>query len=465
MGEAAQQLETKEYNPLPTLRKFHESGAQIRCCVGPVGSGKTSAASMDIGYYLPFFLYDQYKIKKTRWVIIRNSYVELKDTTQKTVFEWFPDGHLKVQANEYLIKYANGIQSELLFRSCDRPQDIKKFKSLELTGYWIDESIEVAEAVKRMLKNRIGRYPPKCPVRFGIETTNPPDVEHPTYSEFDWGDMPPPGPIPEGTPKANHAGFWQPPRENQDNLRPRYYDDLINDYADCPDWASMYVEGKPGVLIQGKLVYNNFRRELHVAKEPLVWSGGPLYRGWDDSGNCPACIVLQIPTAGRLQILREFTTDRMNIVDFSKHVAMQCNVDFPNAEYVDWDDPAGHSKFSKKEGGFTSNAELIREAIGIGLEASEQNLDARINAVDGQLALIDGMLIDPSCTRLINGFVGGYCYPEIGTTGEYSDHILKNRFSHIQDALQYVAVRLAKNILKRKPKSHWRQRNRRPNVV
>lgn len=288
----------KEYNPLPTIRRFHESGAQVRCIVGPVGSGKTSGAAWELCYYLPKFLFDEHKIKQTRWVVVRNTYPELRDTTMRTVFDWFPWGKHEKQENIYWLRYPEGFSAELMFRSCDNPNDIKKFKSLEITGYWIDESIEVAEEIKRMLKNRIGRYPRKCPVRFGIETTNPPDVEHPTYSEFAWDTLPP-GPIAKTKPLPNHEGFWQPPGENNSNLRPGYYEDLKTDYRDSPDWISTYIEGKPGIIIQGKLVYNNFRRDMHQSQGSLIWAQGPIWRGWDNSGTarpawssrCPGQII------------------------------------------------------------------------------------------------------------------------------------------------------------------------------
>ena len=61
--------------------------------------------------------------------------------------------------------------------------------------------------------------------------------------------------MPETEPLKNHFGFWQPPRENEANLRAGYYDDLIQDYKDHIDWLEMYVEGKPGVIVTGKLVY------------------------------------------------------------------------------------------------------------------------------------------------------------------------------------------------------------------
>lgn len=444
----AEAVETQHYWPLPTLREFHESDAQIRCIVGPVGSGKTSAASLEVGYYLPWHIWNEYGLKHTRWVVVRNTYPELRDTTQRTFLEWFPDADHKKQANTVHLRYDNGITVEVLFRSCDNPKDVKKFKSLEITGYWIDESIEVADDIKKMLKNRIGRFPKRSPVRYGIETTNPPDVEHTTYSEFAWQTSPP-GPIPEGVPKPNHVGFWQPPRENEANLRANYYDDLLNDYSDSPDWAEMYVEGKPGIIVKGKLVYNNFRRDLHVARNELVWAKGPLFRGWDNSGNIPACVVAQIPTATRIQILKEFHSDRMNIVDFARYVVSQCSLLYPEAEFTDWGDPAGWNEFSTKDGGFTSNAKMMKDACGVNPIASENNLTARIGAVEDALSRIDGLLIDPSCVRLINGFIGGYCYPQIAahaaTETIYGDKPLKNRFSHIHDALQYVIVKIARS--------------------
>lgn len=408
-----------------------------------MGSGKTSAAAWEVCYYIPKFLYGQYKISRTKWVIVRNTYRELQDTTIQTIIEWFPwgkGGDVK-EPKDYNLQYPDGFTVDLLFRSCDNPEDIKKFKSLEVTGYWIDESIEVDEKIKRMLKNRIGRYPKKCPVRFGIETTNPPDVEHPTYSQFSW-DTPPPGPVTAIKPLKNHVGFWQPPHENDANLRPGYYTDLIEDYRDSPDWIATYIDSKPGIIMAGKLVYNNFKREHHVAVDSLIWNQGDLWRGWDNSGNSPACVVLQAPQARQYQVLREFHSDRMGMVDFGNYVKEECNKAFPGARYTEWADPAGEHQYSQKKGGFTSNAQLMRDECKINVMASEQNWQARKESVESQLARFDGLLIDSSCIRLINGFIGGYHYPEVGKTGTYAKDPEKNRFSHVHDALQYVMVKL-----------------------
>ncbi len=431
----------KEYSALPTIQRFHDSPAQIRCIVGPVGSGKTSGATWEVCHYIPDFLFENYGIKESRWAVIRNTYRELADTTVRTIKHWFPWGHHDQKNDIYTLVYPDGKIVELLFRACDRVGDVSKFLSLELTGYWIDESIEVAQEVKRTLKGRIGRYPAMIPPRWGIETTNPPDVEHPTYSEFAW-DTPPPGPITSLKPLAKHAGFWQPPGENRKNLRPGYYDDLRNDYRDNPDWIARYIDSQPGIIIIGKLVYNNFDRRRHVAEAPLSWARGKIIRGWDISGNLPAAIALQIPRPKHVQVLREFYHDKMGIVDFGNWVKVECNLAYPNAEFIDWEDPAGEAKYSKKDGGFTSNADLMRDECGINVQPSEQNWDARRESVELQLGLADGILIDPSLIRFINGFIGGYHYSEIGKTGKFNKMPDQNRFAHIHSAFQYAMVKI-----------------------
>ena len=79
---------------------------------------------------------------------------------------------------------------------------------------------------------------------------------------------------------------------------------------------------------------------------------------------------------------------------------------------------------------------------GIKLIPSVQALDVRINCVDQMLKMRDGILIDPSCTGLINGFHGGYVYEENPRMGisAFKEDPKKNPFSHIHDALQYLVV-------------------------
>ena len=437
-----------DYDPLPTLELFHKSQARNRCMVGPVGSGKTSAALMEIGYYLPMYLYKTWGIKRTRWGIIRNTYRELQDSTLKSISDpetgWFPWGTHRVQKNNYDFSYPNGVQVDFWLRACDRPDQARMFKSMELTGIWFEESIEIAEEVKRLCKTRIGRVPKQSPFKCSIESTNPPDVEHPLFSDYKWI-TPPPDVVPTRQPLEDYEGFWQPPYENSENLGVGYYEDLKKEYRDSPDWADMYILGKPGAMVRGKLVYYDFSKEKHVSKEPLVWGKGRLYRGWDNTGNTPAAVVVQVAGKNKVQVLREFCTDRMDILDFTRWVVIECNLLWPECEYVDYADPAGESKMSSPVGGFTSNAQIMRE-LGVQTIPSDQNWDARKGAVQRQIGIEYGIFVDPSCSRLINGFVAGYSYPEIATTGIFKDNPSKNKYSHVHDALQYVLVKIFQSV-------------------
>lgn len=174
----------------------------------------------------------------------------------------------------------------------------------------------------------------------------------------------------------------------------------------------------------------------------MKWSGGTLYRGWDNTGNHPACVIVQVPSPMQNQILPSYWDERMGIVDFANFVKAQCEMLYPGAEYVDFADPAGENHFSDRRGQLTSNAKLMRDECGINPVPSEQNITARVQAVDQMLARRDGILIDPDNALLIDGFMGGYHYPEIGTTGYYGDKPEKNKYADAHDALQYVMVKL-----------------------
>ncbi len=498
-----------KYTPVPTIMMFFQCTALIRSIVGPAGSGKTLAAAMEIIWRIPRLYWNRYGLTDTRWAVLRNTQPMLRTSTQTTFFEEFPV-HLfgkynkvehvyNVRQNYRENESSSGVilNTEIFFMSCDNQKDIDKFKGVELTGYLIDESCEVLAGVKKKLKERIGRFPafsdwkrvlrenyiklkklfPNIPdlrklsdkelreemlknrdfyqTKFGIEITNPPHILSDSYCNFEWRTVEgfeKPGLKPISEPVEHHIGFWQPPFENEENLNPGYYQDMIAMWKDiAPDHVERYVMGEPGVDVRGATVYKNFVRKVHESKDPLIWDRGTLFRGWDDTGHHPACVVVQLPrnNTRQVQVLREFFTKKESMVDFGKRVKATCHRDFPSAKYVDWADPAGHdSVHDQKDGTRKSSAELLKEECGLDLERSIQSVDARVNSVDSQLGERPmgeaGLLIDPSCQIMLGGLLGEYHYPEIsGQPGNYRDAPLKNHpWSDVQDALQYIVVKL-----------------------
>jgi hypothetical protein len=211
----------------------------------------------------------------------------------------------------------------------------------------------------------------------------------------------------------------------------------------------------------GKAVYSNFRRALHVSPESLlpyvqegVERGRQIIRGWDNTGIYPACVLMYENSLGQMYIFKEFIGSDMNedgidIVDFAEAVDGWCQSQFPEARYRNIGDPAGTIRDSRKK----SPAQYIREETGIVIEDGIQTLKIRIASVEGRLAkLVQGepaVLIDEvGCPKLIEGFEGAYCYPEIGETGIYKTEPDKKgelkAYTDVHDSVQYPFTRLFK---------------------
>lgn len=173
-----------DYLATPILSDFHRSNAFYRGVMGPVRSGKSTAMCNEI-----FRRSIEQKShtdgkRYSRWVIVRNTYRELEDTTIATWLRWFPEenfGKLNSQSMTQQIR-CGGLCVDILFRALDRPKDVKKLLSLEVTGAWVNEAKEVAKGVIDVLGDRVGQYPPRelggCTWRGVMMDTNPPDDDH-----------------------------------------------------------------------------------------------------------------------------------------------------------------------------------------------------------------------------------------------------------------------------------------------
>lgn len=234
------------YKAPPTLARFMLSDAFVRAVVGPVGSGKSSACIVEMLRRAVSQAPGPDGVRRTRWAVIRNTYGQLRDTTRKTFEQWVPAswGQWHEQQFAWRIedkKLPDGstLDCEVLFRALDRPEDVKKLLSLELTGAYINEAREVPRHVLDVLTSRVGRYPSKAqggPSWFGVWLdTNPWHIGHWGYRLFSHD-------RPEG-----HALFEQPGgrdelAENLDNLPPGYYQRIC--FGKDAEWIAEYVDSK-----------------------------------------------------------------------------------------------------------------------------------------------------------------------------------------------------------------------------
>ena len=430
------------YIPGPVSTRFHhDEQSRVKLLIGPFGTGKTTSAAWDIIDFQSDRVIPIKGKKRSRFAVVRNTNPQLRTTTIKTYQEWFtPEvfGFYNKTEKRQIVNIENK-EIEILYCALDDEKDVRNLLSLDLTGAHIDEAREMNETILKGILGRIGRYPsmkdtdgqnPFLTPPQVVLTTNYPSTEHWIYRDF------------VEKPVEGYTIYEQKQSENRHNLRKGYYEDLSKDYVSRPDLLRTLVQGTWGITVKGKQVYPEFRRELHIAKGILLPNDSLVIRGWDNTGLSPACAITQTGPTGQWLILKEFCGEDIGITDFGEMISIWCSNTFgSNAKYRDIGDPAGKNRDSNK----MSPADYLRK-INIKVEDGIQTFKARREAVAGRLTkLINGVpaiLIDPGCKRIIDGFEGGYAYPEMGTSGVYRDEPAKNEYSHIHDAIQYGATRL-----------------------
>lgn len=450
------------YEDAQTIQRFADSNAFFRGIMGPFGSGKSSGCTIDVVRKAHLVMPMEDGIRRSRFSVIRNTSKQLKDTTIKTVMDWFPETHFgtynKSEMN-YKITAFEGLEIEIIFRALDRPDQVSDLLSLELTGSWLNEAREIPWEIVKPLMGRVGRYPSKKEVApggwFGIfADTNPPDTDSWWYEFFETEEFQKLA----GAWEAKHPGrvfregFKQPSglsdqAENTRFLEDGYYDLLAADPDQ--DWVKVHVHGQYGFIKDGKPVYPDYHDNLHCRRVDPV-EGLPIYRGWD-FGLTPAVVFAQVVN-GQLRFIDELCATRAGIDVFSNEAIPYCVENYPKFKFIDYGDPAGKQGSQQ----VTDSCFDILRRKGVEIEGDDWTQDPETRTGTMMLAmnrLVDGepgMVVDPRCKLLRKGFQGGYKYKRKAVSGEarYNDAPDKNKYSHPHDAAQYITANLFGELLR-----------------
>lgn len=170
----------------------------------------------------------------------------------------------------------------------------------------------------------------------------------------------------------------------------------------------------------GKAFYSGFQKNLHTGKFQ-VNTAKELILGWDFGWHVPACIVAQIDAKGRFIILREILGQDETIEKFGNRVRVYLNQEFPGMYHKSYGDPAGDQKSDKNE---QTSIQILR-GIGFDVKFTPSTYRQRKEIVERLLStLIDGIpafIVDDSCSMIIEGFEGGYRYPDAKNSGAMSE--------------------------------------------
>jgi hypothetical protein len=352
-----------------------------------------------------------------------------------------------------------GLELEVIFMALDRPDDVGKLRSLELTGGWMNEASEMEKAVLDMLTQRVGRFPSKRnggPSWTGvIMDTNPPDddswwyklaeEERPEIFRFF---KQPGGLIQDMDPKSPTYQQYvpNPQAENIQNHSLGYQYYLNQLYGKTEDWIRVFLLGQYGTTMDGKPVYPEWNERVHLSEMAITpIQGMPILLSFD-FGLTPACAFLQMNSRGQLLVLKELVSEDMGIRQFySEVVRPVIRGEYSKHRVEAVGDPAGNMRSQTDEK--TCMQELME--LGILCEPAPTNeFVARRESVAYFLQRMSGgepgFVLDPSCKMLRKGFNGGYRYERLRVSGSarFKDRPVKDKFSHIHDALQYGCLQM-----------------------
>ncbi|MGE0677777.1 terminase [Pseudolabrys sp.] len=448
-----------QYNASLTCARFMKNESFGRVIAGPVGSGKTVSCIFELLRRACEQTPGDDGLRYTRFAIVRQTLKQLKDTVLKDIVEWL-EGVAQYKVSDSTIYIEIGdVRSEWILIPLDNPEDQRRLLSMQLTGAWMSEAIEMDINLVAPLSGRIGRYPSG---RSGaanwsgiIADTNMP-AEGSDWHKF----------MTEGLP-ANWSAFFQPSglSEDAENLNylnqtpdtkalplnhpdriargKLYYKRFVDMYGEESDWVKRYVKAEFGDDPSGTAVFRtSFRQSFHVVEglEPIF--GHPLLIG-QDFGRDPCSVICQVDHRGRLLVLEEVAAEDIGL---EQHIEQKLKPVLNQERYLGRPlamigDPSGVSKSSIYE---ETTFDVLKRMGFAAYPAPTNDIDPRIRAVEAWLMKqSDGggaILFDKlRCPTLIRAMGGGYRYAKT-KSGQRKPLPDKNEYSHIADALQYACL-------------------------
>lgn len=460
-----------------TMKAFMLSSSHVRVLAGPIGAGKSVCCAHELMRWAIKQEPDASGMRRTRFLVVRNTVDQLKSTTLKTIVDWFPPtqfGHYKVTDKtlhyELVLSDGTTVKTEWMLIALDTPDDVRKALSLECTGLWGNECRELHPEVVDGLLMRVDRYPsmkdggatragaifdtnmPTEGTWWERQMTEPPanwsvHIQPPAVLPVaDWtekyGEDPPEDIC--ATTADGEVFATDPEADNYANLSRSYYPNTLEGKKD--DFVRVYLRSQFGRSLGGLPVYDKtFKPERHVAQEylePIRSDSYPLCVGVD-FGRTPAAAIMQLTPSGRVMILSEITSENMGIQTFVQTLLRPHLFErYAGVPLYLAPDPAG---WQKTQLGEMSPIDYLRSAGFRLVRPPTNDPKRRIEAFERLLTgAVDSspmLQIDPRCTVLLRGMRGEYKW-KTNRAGELAGDTspVKNFVSHIAEAAQYGAL-------------------------
>lgn len=467
-----------EFVASPTMEEFMLSGSYVRVLGGPIGSGKSVCCAHELMRWATEQKPNHEGIRKTRFLIVRNTADQLRSTTFKTILDWFPPevfGTYKATEKTlfYTLRLPDNtvVKTEWMMIALDTPDDVRKALSLEATGLWGNECRELHPDVVDGLLMRVNRYPsmkdggatrsgaifdtnmPNEDSWWEDKMENPPKnwsvhIQPPAVVRIEdfiqkYGTDPDPDTVINSVEEVQYT--VDPEHDNYENLAKDYYPNTGEGKTE--DFIRVYLRCQYGRALGGKPVFEKtFNPDRHIAPDglmPIRSTNYPLCVGLD-FGRMPSAVIGQMAPNGQINILGEVLGENMGMEKFITTLFDPYMFErFPGLSFYIAPDPAG---FQKTQLGELSPAQwLISRGYRL-VKPASNDPEVRIQSVERILLQgVDTMArfqIDaeqaPTVTRALKG---KYRW-KTNKQGEMvqTKEPIKNEWSHPSDALQYLCM-------------------------
>ncbi len=414
----------------PTQKGFITSRSEADLFAARMGEGKSAALAWACWYHTRLN-------PGAQWAFIRDTWENLRDTTQKEFFYWFPPGicgeyHASAKTYRWRLEEMRG---EIQWLGMDDPKDASKLQSRALSAFAMDEPAPAAysggisefiftTAMSRLRVPNMKWYASKL-------AENNPDESHWTFSRF-------------VKPGTDGYACWQTrDPENLDNLPDDYYEKLRKNYADRPDLVDRFVDGKFGFQRLGKSVTPSWKDEIHLAKRLEPLEGVMLHILWDFGLN-PTATITQITPTGHWNFLECLVGDDVGLFEhIEQTVKPRLQERFDGLQWDHTVDPAGRQR--EQSSSERSALKVLREELGgsiyPGVVDPREGIDA-LNAALSQIRDGVGMIqVDKRYAAPIWFALRGGWHYKVSGAGIISDKAVKNVHSHPGDTARYGAAR------------------------
>jgi hypothetical protein len=472
-----------DFTPPPTGAQLMLSDAFYRIILGPLGSGKTTTVLFELLRRACEQAPGYDGVRHTRFALLRQTLSQLKNTVLKDVIQWFgPLCDWRVSESTVWFKFGD-VVSEWILLPLETPEDQKRILSMNLTGAFVSEAIEIDFDLMVAIAGRCGRFP-QAPTWYGMVLDSNLPTEGTAWEQAirtpppQWQVFIQPSGLSDNAENLNWllqtAETLALPLDHPDRLAKgrEYYQRLST--STNPAWVKRYVMAEFGPDPSGAAVYAGmFFLNFHCNDNLLVLPGAPLLIGLD-LGRDPWAVLGQVDSQSRLLVHEEIAADDIGLKLQLPRIRQVVNGrDYVGCPVVIIFDPAGMAKSQVDE---LTSADVIKAAGFMCMPAPSNRLPPRLNATERFLTESRGgtaaMLINRArCPTLVTALNGGYRF-KYNTIGEAQPAPEKNRFSHVADAHQYLcmgasggtAVAIARKVTRARERAHMHRRNT-PNAM